>query len=115
MNIKEGDVLIGISFPRYSSNTVQAFHYAHSNYARTIAITDSVGSPLAAKADSVLLAQSDMVSFVDGLVAPLSLLNALVVAVGLCKKSEISKTFQKLENIWKKYEVFEKSKTKREN
>lgn len=114
-NIKEGDVLIGISFPRYSSNTVQAFHYAHSNYAKTIAITDSVGSPLAAKADSVLLAQSDMVSFVDGLVAPLSLLNALVVAVGLCKKSEISKTFQKLENIWKKYEVFEKSKTKKEN
>ena len=115
LNIRDGDVLIGISFPRYSSNTVQAFHYAHSNDAKTVAITDSVGSPLIDEADSVLLAQGDMVSFVDGLVAPLSLLNALVVAVGLCKKSEISKTFQKLEKIWEEYQVFENSKIKRKS
>lgn len=114
LNIKKGDVLIGISFPRYSSNTVQAFHYAHSNCAKTVAITDSVGSPLIDEADSVLLAQSDMISFIDGLVAPLSLVNALVVAVGFRKEFEISKTFQKLEHIWKEYKVFEGSRLKKE-
>ncbi|MDE5852690.1 MAG: MurR/RpiR family transcriptional regulator [Oscillospiraceae bacterium] len=114
-NIQDGDVLIGISFPRYSSNTVQAFQYAHRNNAKTIAITDSFSSPLIKYADSVLLAQSDMISFIDGLVAPLSLVNALIIAVGLKKKAKISEIFQKLEYIWEEYRVYENFKVKRKS
>ncbi len=113
-NIQDGDVLIGISFPRYSSNTLQAFQYAHSNNAKTIAITDSFSLPLIKYADSVLLAQSDMISFIDGLVTPLSLGNSLIIAVGLRKKAKISAIFQKLEYIWKEYRIYENFKTKRE-
>ncbi|MDE5600843.1 MAG: SIS domain-containing protein, partial [Oscillospiraceae bacterium] len=113
--IQDEDVLIGISFPRYSSNTVQAFQYAYRNNAKTIAITDSFSSPLMKYADSVLLAQSDMISFIDGLVAPLSLVNALIIAVGLKKKAKISEIFQKLEYIWEEYRVYENFKVKRKS
>lgn len=108
MRIGEEDVFIGISFPRYSKRTIQAFHYAKTNNAKVIAITDSYKSPIAEAADHVLMARSDMVSFVDSLVAPLSLVNALIVAVGLKKRAEISETYARLERIWDEYEVYEK-------
>lgn len=108
LRIDRDDVLISISFPRYSKRPVQASHYAHSNGAKVIAITDSAHSPIAAVADHVLLARSDMVSFVDSLVAPLSLINALIVAIGLKKRDEVSRTYERLEKIWDTYEVYEK-------
>ena len=112
MRINEGDVIIGISFPRYSSQTVKALQYAASKFAKVIAITDSKTSPLADNADHLLLARSDMASFVDSLVAPLSLINALIVAIGIKKRTEVSNNFEMLEDIWEKYEVYETSKEK---
>lgn len=108
MRIGKEDVFIAISFPRYSKRTVQASHYARGNGAKVIAITDSMKSPIAEGANHVLMARSDMVSFVDSLVAPLSLVNALIVAVGLKKRDEISETYERLERIWDEYEVYEK-------
>ena len=112
MRIGEEDVLISISFPRYSKRTVQACRFASSNGAKVLAITDSLESPTAEMADHTLIARSDMVSFVDSLVAPLSLINALIVAVGLRKKDEISMTYARLEQIWDEYEVYEKREDK---
>lgn len=109
MRIGENDVLIGISFPRYSRRTVKAFSYAKECGAKTIAITDSNLSPIAEKADFALLARSDMASFVDSLVAPLSLINALIVAVGLKKRDDVTNTFKKLEKIWDEYDVYAKN------
>lgn len=107
--INENDVFIAISFPRYSKKTVIAADFAKASGACVIAITDTDTSPLALLADDLLLAKSDMTSFVDSLVAPLSLINALIVAVGLKKCDEISDTYEKLENIWEKYNVYEKT------
>lgn len=101
------DVVIGVSFPRYSKRTVAAMSFAHDRGARVIAITDSEASPLADTADRVLMAKSDMVSFVDSLVAPLSLVNALIVAISRVKKQDISKSLGELEHIWAEYEVYE--------
>lgn len=109
LRIGPGDILISASFPRYSSRTAKATLYAKSRGAKTIALTDSLSSPIARHADYVLLAQSDMASFVDSLVAPLSLVNALIVAVGLRKKEEVEKTFTELEHIWDLYDVYEKT------
>lgn len=108
LRISEEDVIIGISFPRYSKRTLKAIDYAKNCGADVIGITDSMFSPIAKYSDYTLIAKSDMASFVDSLVAPLSLINALIVAVGMCKKDEISKTFDKLENIWEEYQVYEK-------
>ena len=108
LRVGEGDVVIGVSFPRYSKRTVQALHFAHDRKAQVIAITDSASSPLVESADHTLLAKSDMVSFVDSLVAPLSLVNALIVAVSRKKKEDLSHTFETLEEIWEEYEVYEK-------
>ena len=108
LRIGKGDIFIGISFPRYSKRTVKALKYASDMGATVVSITDSKMSPIAQGADHLLLARSDMASFVDSLVAPLSLINALIVAVGLKKKDEISKTFSKLERIWDEYNVYEK-------
>lgn len=108
MRIGSNDVLIGISFPRYLTQTVKAFKFAKESGAAVIAITDSPASPLAEDADHLLLARSDMASFVDSLVAPLSLINALIVAVGLKKRQEICDTFSKLETVWDEYKVYEK-------
>jgi DNA-binding MurR/RpiR family transcriptional regulator len=102
------DVVIGVSYPRYSTRTVRAMEFARDQGAAVIAITDSERSPLAETATHKLLAKSDMASFVDSLVAPLSLINALIVAVGRKKNDEVSATFAKLENIWAEYEVYEK-------
>lgn len=107
LRVGPDDVVIGISFPRYSKRTVKAMEFAHDRGARVIAITDSDASPLADAADRVLMAKSDMVSFVDSLVAPLSLVNALIVAISRAKKQDISKNLGELEHIWAEYEVYE--------
>lgn len=109
LHAKSGDALVGISFPRYSQRTLAAMKYAKSCGANVIALTDSKLSPLNQFADYSLIAKSDMVSFVDSLIAPLSVINALVVALGMSKKDEIENTFNKLEGIWKEYQVYEKS------
>ena len=108
LRVGPGDVLFGISFPRYSKRTLSAMKYARDRGARVIALTDSQLSPLARVADHVLLALSDMASFVDSLVAPLSVINALIVAVGMSRRDEIEQTFNKLERIWEEYDVYEK-------
>ena len=102
------DVVIGVSFPRYSSRTVQARNFARDRGATTIAITDSEASPLAPISNYTLKARSDMASFVDSLVAPLSLVNALLVAVSRKKNDDLAHTFQTLERIWEDYGVYEK-------
>ena len=109
MHMRSNDVLIGISFPRYSKQTVYAINYARDIGAKSIAITDRIDSPIAAKADKALLAKSDMVSFVDSLVAPLSLINALIVAVSIQNKELVSRNFEMLDRIWEEYEVYEKN------
>ncbi len=113
MRIDKNDVIIGISFPRYSKMTVKAFDYASSRGAAVVALTDSKTSPLAEYADHLLLARSDMASFVDSLVAPLSVINALIVAIGIKKRDEVSHNFEVLENIWDEYQVYEKSGEKK--
>ena len=109
MRLNDKDVLIGISFPRYSKQTVHAISYAHNKGAKSIAITDSLESPIAGNADNVLIARSDMVSFVDSLVAPLSLINALIVAVSIKNKEVVANNFALLEEIWEEYDVYQKN------
>lgn len=104
--IGEGDVIIGISFPRYSQRTVKALMFARSQGATVIAITDSAESSVAKSAHHLLLAQSDMASFVDSLVAPLSMINALLVSVARQRSSEVAKTLENLEKIWTEDAVF---------
>ena len=106
--IDENDVMICMSFPRYSQRTVKAARFARTRGTPVISITDSPESPLISESDSVLFASSDMASFIDSLVAPLSLINALIVAISLEKEQEISKTFTELEQIWDEYNVYEK-------
>lgn len=106
INVGEGDLVIGIGFPRYATKTIEALSFSQSRKAKVVAITDSLLSPLAAKADYSLIAQSNMASFVDSLVAPLSVINALIIAVGLREKEKISNTYSSLENIWEEYQVY---------
>ncbi len=108
LRINEHDAIVGISFPRYSKRIINALGYAKKQGAKVISITDSAASPIAANADDLLLAKSDMASFVDSLVAPLSIINALIVAIGRKKQDEIAETFGKLERIWDEYDVYEK-------
>lgn len=108
LSIKEGDVLFAISFPRYSKKVVDAVRYAREQGATVIALTDSSVSPLSEYADHLLTAQSDMASFVDSLVAPLSILNATLAAVAKERQSEITQRFDKLERIWDEYDVYDK-------
>ena len=108
LRVGEGDAVIGISFPRYSSRTVQALSFARDRGATAIAITDSETSPLAPISRYTLTARSDMASFVDSLVAPLSLVNALLVAVSQRKNEDVAHTFHTLEKIWDEYNVYEK-------
>ncbi len=109
IRIKEGDVFIGISYPRYSSRTVKAMKFAKSTGAKVIGITDGMSSPFVNVSDILLFAKSDMVSFLDSLVAPLSLINALIVSVGSKSKENVSNIFNRLETIWADYEVYEHS------
>ncbi|MBQ0134584.1 MAG: MurR/RpiR family transcriptional regulator [Clostridiales bacterium] len=106
--IGEGDVFIGISYPRYSSKTIKAMEFAKSTGATVIGITDGESSPFLKVADIILYAKSDMVSFLDSLVAPMSLINALIVAVGYQRPDNLSDTYHKLEKIWSEYDVYEK-------
>lgn len=106
LRLDDNDLFIGIGFPRYSTRTVEALKYAKSNGASVVAITDSLLSPLAADADITLMAQSNMASFVDSLVAPLSVINALILAVGLKEKGQIFHSFEKLEHIWDEYKIY---------
>jgi len=106
LNVDEQDIVIGIGFPRYATRTIEALAFARSKNANIVAITDSLLSPLAANANYTLIAQSNITSFVDSLVAPLSVINALIIAVGLREKEKISKTFSTLENIWEEYNVY---------
>ena len=108
MNIKPGDVLIAISFPRYSKRVINAVEYARERNADVVAITDSMRSPIAANASQLLVAQSDMAAFVDSLVAPLSIINALIIAVTRQKQTEIAERLRELEKIWDQYDVYDK-------
>ena len=106
MHIGPKDVYIGISYPRYSSDSLKAMLFAKSRGASVIALTDNANSPFASASDIRLYANSDMVSFVDSLVAPMSLINALIVAVAMRKKDTLAQTFSYLEQLWSEYEVF---------
>ena len=107
MSIGPEDVLIAISFPRYSKRIINAVEYATGAGADVISITDSRQSPIAAGADQLLLARSDMVSFVDSLVAPLSIINAIIVAVARKKPDDVRERLEKLEHIWDEYDVYD--------
>lgn len=104
--IDEGDLLIGISFPRYTSRSIEAMEFAHSRGASLIAITDGPMSPLYSTADTCLMAKSDMSSFVDSFAAALSLINALIVALGQRRRREVFEYFERMEGIWEKYCVY---------
>lgn len=108
LHIGEGDLLVAMSFPRYASGTVQACRFARESGAKIIAITDSENSPLTSLADISLYAYSDMVSFVDSLVAPMSLINALIVAVSDRNTESAEKNFEKLERLWANNDVYKK-------
>lgn len=110
LRVKQGDVVFGISFPRYSKRTVDALHFAKKQGAAVIALTDSKQSPLTELADKALLASNETASFVDSLVAPLAMINALIAAVGQRKRTEISQSFAKLEEIWEEYNIYDKDK-----
>lgn len=110
INVSSEDVVIGISFPRYSSITKQILEFTKEKGAQIIAITDSDLSPLIELSDYKLIARSNMISFVDSLVAPLSLMNALIVSLGMGEKEKITKTFEDLENIWERYEIYTSNK-----
>lgn len=107
--IGEDDVCVAISFPRYSKQTINALRFINDRGTKIIALTDSADSPIAEYADTLLVAKSDMVSVVDSLVAPLSLINALIVAVTFSKRDEVYNNFNKLESIWDEYQVYDKS------
>ena len=103
-----GDVMIAISFPRYSKVTMNTVKFAQDRGATIVAITDNELSPVYQMAEAALLAPSEMISFVDSMVAPLSLINALLIAVGSRMRSDVSRTFAELEDIWNAYGVFGK-------
>lgn len=107
LNAGKGDVVIGISFPRYSKRTTKAMQFAHNRGATAIAITDNPASPLAKSSNYSIFASSDMNSFVDSLVAPLSVINAIIVSICLKRKQTVQDTLEKLEQIWDEYQVYE--------
>lgn len=106
LRINEEDAIIGISFPRYSMRTLKAMEFANDRNAKVVTITDSVHSPMNLYSSCNLLARSDMVSIVDSLVAPLSVINALVVALCLKKPQEVKENLENLENAWNNYQVY---------
>ena len=115
MPITEDDVLIGISFPRYSARTINSMAYAHKRGAKTIAITDRDKTPMTEHADISLFATSSMASFVDSLTAPLSLINALLVTLGMHRKDHIKSSFESLETLWSQYKVYETGRDRKDN
>ena len=107
VRISKDDVIIGISFPRYSMRTLKAMEFANNRNAKVITLTDSVQSPMNLYSSCNLIARSDMASIVDSLVAPLSVINALIVALCMKKQGEVAKTLETLEDIWNEYQVYE--------
>lgn len=105
--VGKDDVIVGISFPRYSKRIIKALEFAKAQEATIIAITDSYISPMAKHAQYTLIGRSEMISFVDSLVAPLSIINAIIVAVSLKRRHEIGSSLESLENIWMEYEVYD--------
>ena len=108
IRIGEDDVIIGISFPRYSMRTLKALEFASSRKAKVITLTDSIHSPMNLYSSCNLIARSDMASIVDSLVAPLSVVNALVVALCMKKQDEVITRLETLEKIWDEYQVYSK-------
>ena len=108
VHVAPQDAVVGISFPRYSTATSKALQYCASAGAQVIALTDCETAPIAQSADYLLTAKSDMVSLVDSLVAPMSLINALIVAVASLRRQEVTKTLDSLERVWDRYGVYEK-------
>jgi len=107
--VESEDVIIGISYPRYSKRTLEALDYCKEKGSKIISITDSLISPAAKYSDITLVAPSEMLSFVDSLVAPMSLINALILAIGLEKREDTAMYFEELERIWNKYNVYNSS------
>jgi DNA-binding MurR/RpiR family transcriptional regulator len=107
IHMTKEDVIIGISFPRYSMRTLKAMEFANNRNAKVITLTDSVHSPMNLYSSCNLIASSDMVSIVDSLVAPLSVINPLIVALCMKKQSQVAKTLETLEEIWGEYQVYE--------
>lgn len=106
MKVHEDDVFVAISFPRYTTGIVNATEYASKTGAKVIAITDSTSSPIVPHADVTLIAKSEMVSFVDSLVAPMAIINAMIAYIGKKKHSEVVETLNRLEQVWKEYGVY---------
>ena len=104
--IEKGDVLLAISFPRYSSRTIEAMHFARIRGAQVIGITDGPMSPLHEAADICLSVRTDMASFVDSMAAPMSVINALIVALGLKNRDAVAERFKQLEEVWDAYSVY---------
>ncbi len=109
MNIGEGDVMVAISFPRYSKSIIKCVDFAKNAGAYVISLTDSRESPIAGNASQTIVAQSDMASFTDSLVAPMSVINALIVAVSREKGELLSQRLHRLEQIWDEYNVYDKT------
>ena len=101
--------MIAISFPRYSKRVINAVTFAKGAGARVIALTDTAEAPIATDADHVLVAQSDMASFADSMVAPMSIINALLVAISRAKEADVNDRLHRLEEIWDHYDVYDKS------
>ena len=108
VHIGQGDVLVSISFPRYSKMAIHAVEFACQRGGDVVAVTDSPMSPMYKMASASLLASSDMISFVDSMAAPLSLLNALILAVGQQRRDDLSATLAEMEQVWSKYSIFGK-------
>ncbi len=113
IHIHSGDTVIAISFPRYSNRIINAVDFAKASGAKVISITDSKTSPIAQGVYAALYAKSDMASFADSLVAPLSIINALLAAIGMKKKDEVAATLSHLEAVWDEYNVYDKSSGKK--
>ena len=108
LRVGAGDVVLGISLPRYSGRTVKVMQYAHDRQATVLAITDKPDAPAGKLADHVLVAKSDMVSIVDSLVAPMSVVNAMVVSLAQEQQTQMAKTYEDLETLWDEYDVYER-------
>lgn len=108
-NIGENDAMFGVTFPRYSKRTIYALQYAKNHGAKTIALTDTYQSPIAEYADCTLIAKSDVMTIVDSMVGPLSVVNALVTAIALLRKEDVEKRLMALEELWREYDVYNRS------
>ncbi|MBQ7944736.1 MAG: MurR/RpiR family transcriptional regulator [Lachnospiraceae bacterium] len=108
IRVNEKDVVIGISFPRYSMRTLKMMEFANDRNAKVITMTDTIHSPMCLYSSCNLMARSDMVSIVDSMVAPLSLINAMIVALCLKRPNDVKKHLETLEQVWDNYQVYQK-------